>query len=259
MGCARPPPPRVAPWSSTWRKGVLQAMQIRLLPAVGIAAVLAAGCGSAPSTAAKSLSLSTARLASYTASYHIVGPATGTATWSIAQPSNGETEVTVQTTIATTAERDAFTVSSPGLSLRSASERITAPGEKVTIAAQPKGQTMQVSATVNGRVETPKIALHSPWLVNELLLPAISGVALSPTASVSVEDVLVQHASSVPLALTVGAETTLATSIGSVRCYPVTLSAGGAEQTAWYEAAAPHAMLKYVDGKESYVLSALTP
>ncbi len=202
--------------------------------------------------------LSSAQLAPYVGRYDITGPVTGSSIMRIFPASGGTVRVVLHETIGQTTLFQQFTLAAKGLQVRQASERIVAPHATVTISAHPQGAVLQEHATVNGRIETPQITLRSPWQVNSVLLAAISGMHLRPHAGATLEDVILQHATSVPLALAIGQVTLLSTPVGKVRCYPVTLSAGGRQQTAWYEVAAPHALIKYTNGPETFMIVALS-
>ena len=216
---------------------------LRLLPLLA-GAVLLVACGNsaAPTGGAQaSIPLASAALSPYAAT------------------ANGKgMQVTQDATIGEVKEHEVFTLAARGLAVHAATEAISAPGVKVAIAAKPSGQAMQENATVNGRIEAPTIPLQKPYQVNGVLLTALSGLTLRPGETATIEDVILQHATSVPLALTVGKETTLATPIGTEPCYPVTLSAAGKLQTAWYEAKAPHALLRYANGQVVFEIASLT-
>ena len=233
---------------------------LRLLPLLA-GAVLLAACGNsaAPTGGAMaSIPLASATLSPYAATYKISGPVTGTETVDVAAANGKGMQVTQDATIGEVKEHEVFTLAARGLAVHAATEAISAPGVKVAIAAKPSGQAMQENATVNGRIEAPTIPLQKPYQVNGVLLTALSGLTLRPGETATIEDVILQHATSVPLALTVGKETTLATPIGTEPCYPVTLSAAGKLQTAWYEAKAPHALLRYVNGQVVFEIASLT-
>jgi hypothetical protein len=231
------------------------------LMAVLLGAALLAGCGTAggPGTADSKLSipLSSAQLSSYTATYTIKGTQSGSETVQVQEAAGGSVQVSQHTAVGSQREDDSFSLTARGLILRSASERITAPGTDVTIAAHPSGNVMQENATVNGRVETPTIALQKPWQVNGVLLTALSGIALRAGETATLEDVTLKHATSAPIGISVGNEETVSTAIGKVACFPLTITAGGNVQTAWYEAAAPHVLMKYVNGPETSEISTL--
>ena len=141
-------------------------------------------------------------------------------------------QVTQDATIGEVKEHEVFTLAARGLAVHAATEAISAPGVKVAIAAKPSGQAMQENATVNGRIEAPTIPLQKPYQVNGVLLTALSGLTLRPGET--------------------------ATPIGTEPCYPVTLSAAGKLQTAWYEAKAPHALLRYANGQVVFEIASLT-
>lgn len=230
----------------------------RLACLAGVSTALLAGCGATPAQSS-TLPLSSARLSPYAAAYRVQGPNSGVAAWTVQLATGGAVRVQLHTEVGKMAETDSLTLSESGLAPRSVREVLTEPGADVSIVAIPGKGSVHENAIVNGRHETPSIAIRAPWQANAALLVYLSGIRLEPGDSATIEDVVLKRATSSQLGLSVGRAVSVHVPAGTYRCYPVTISAGGAQQTAWYMTSAPHAMVQYANASVRYALTALIP
>lgn len=65
-----------------------------------------------------------------------------------------------------------------------------------------------------------------------------------------------QHAASVELGVRVGKAVSVTVPAGTFSTTAVQITGSGQTQTAWYMTKAPHALVRYVNGKETFVLTA---
>lgn len=187
------------------------------------ALLVLASCGSGPPPVGKSaLSFTNGTLAAFTATYALAGPVSGNATWTVVPGAKADT-----TSLATTG------------------------------GGAHESDTLAVA---NGKTENLTLALHKPWVENEELLTYLSGLSLQSGESGSIEDVIVQHATTATVGLSVGKKTAVTTVAGTFQAYPVSITTSGqTPQTAWVMASAPLALFGYQNGKEVYSLTAITP
>lgn len=227
---------------------------VRTLLASLAAAGLLAGCGGPATARAPAVPWAQATAAAYTATYSITGNAQGTAAWVLTPGSAGSVTVQEKLTLTGVQESDTITLAGPGLAPTTVTETARGNGTSLSIQATVAAGKVTEAATVNGRAESVTVAWPADAHANVVLLPSLSMVPLASGEKSVVTDVILKHAQSVPLGVSVGGRETVTVPAGSFSAYPVTLTAGGQTETAWYATAAPHLLLQYENGSTTWRL-----
>ncbi|HTP09942.1 MAG TPA: DUF3108 domain-containing protein [Anaerolineae bacterium] len=91
---------------------------------------------------------------------------------------------------------------------------------------------------------------------NNSLLPILRGMPFSTGYAASFTNIIPANAAQVKVTLTVPGQETVTVPAGTFDTYKVVMEfGGGQQQTAWYEVASPHRLIKYDNGTTQFVLA----
>jgi hypothetical protein len=231
----------------------------RRAPLAALAASVALLTAATPAAAGTPAPYTRARLVSYVATYRIAGATAGSETWQVhAAAGAGPSTVTLRLSIPGETETDVLTLAPVGLVPHVVRERLTAPSLTLAIRAAAIGGRLVERADVNGRAERVTFALGAGAYPNVELLVLLSATPLAPGQRFVLRDLVLKHAATVAVGVSVGGAVTVRTPAGTFHCLAVTLSTAGGEQTLDVATGPRPVLVRYANAKTRFTLQRLT-
>ncbi len=233
------------------------------------AMAMAMGCSSnatpAPSpsastsTAPTTLQLSPPWKGSEHAEYNIIkdsdNSALGTSTFDI-QPASDATTIEQRIQLGSVAQHFVVKVDPQTLKPLTRTQELTGSPNDFSLTATYADNKLTVTAKTAQGDKSATIDVAPDAYDNNSLLAILRGLPFSTGTAASFTNVVPANAAQIKSTATVAGQESVTVPAGTFETYKVVMGFGGAQQqTAWYETAAPHRLIKYDNGTTQFVLA----
>jgi hypothetical protein len=229
------------------------------------ALVSVAGCGSgaapgaAPSGSAVPLKLTPPWTGADHAEYNILKDADnsllGTSVIDI-QPGGEATTVEHHLQISGVTQHFGVKVDPQTLKPLVTTEEVTGSPDDFSLTGTYANDKLAITAKTSQGDKSTTIDVPADAYDNDSLLPILRGLPFSAGYAASFTNIIPANAAQVKVTLTVPGQETVTVPAGTFDTYKVVMEFnGGHPQTAWYEVASPHRLIKYDNGTTQFVLT----
>ena len=118
-----------------------------------------------------------------------------------------------------------------------------------------KNSKLDISAVVNGKTSNASIDVPSNAIDNDQLLMSLRALPFAQGYKASYVLIVAQNALKINTTVTVLSQEKIDVPAGSFEAWHVEIQAGQSKQNAWYQVAAPHALVKYDNATNNMVLN----
>ncbi len=234
-----------------------------------IVMVIAVGCSSnttpttssstPTSTASATLQVTPPWKGSEHAEYNIVkdsdNSALGTSTIDI-QPASDATTIEQRYQIGNVAQHFVVKVDPQTLKPLTSTQELTGSPNDFSLTATYADNKLTVTAKTAQGDKNATIAVAPDAYDNNSLLAILRGLPFGTGAAASFTNVVTANAAQVKSTAAIAGQESVSVPAGTFETYKVIMEFGGVQkQTAWYEAAEPHRLIKYDNGTTQFVLA----
>ncbi len=229
------------------------------------ALVIVAGCGSSatpaasPSSSAVSLKLTPPWTGADHAEYNIVkdadNSALGASTIDV-QPASAATTVEQRVQIGAVTQHFLVKVDPQTLKPLVSTEEVTGSPNDFSLTGTYADNKLTVTAKTSQGEKNITVDVPPDAYDNNSLLAILRGLPLRAGNAATFTNVIPANAAQVTSTAAVAGQESVTVPAGTFDTYKVVMNFGGAQQqTAWYEVASPHRLIKYDNGTTQFVLA----
>ena len=241
---------------------------LRKMVLVFVIALIAASCSSnatpttspagATSTAPVPLQVMPPWKGSEHATYNIIKDsdqsALGTGTIDI-QPGGDVTTIEQRYQIGAVNQHFVVTVDAQTLKPLTSTQELTGSPNDFSLTATYVANKLTIMVKTPQGDKTATVDIPSDAYDNNSLLAILRGFPFGTETAVSFTNVTTANAAQIKSTATVADQESVTVPAGTFDTYKVLLDFGGTQQTAWYEVADPHRLIKYDNGTTQFVLT----
>jgi hypothetical protein len=180
--------------------------------------------------------------------------ALGTGTIDI-QPASGVTTIEQRYQIGAVNQHLVVEVDAQTLKPLTSTQEITGSPNDFSLTATYAANKLAITAKTAQGDKSTTIDVDADAYDNNSLLAILRGFPFGMETAASFTNVVTANAAQVKSTAAVAAQESVTVPAGTFDTYKVILGFGGTQQTAWYEVATPHHLIKYDNGTTQFVLT----